>query len=218
MLYPVLVRFRQLDGGAVRLYYDKNDQLLREKEYPALLNAAYDRLRINPSGVRFLYPQTVTPENLAKVKLVAAGSIRHIPAETARTFAAWVAGGGTLYLQAPGEWSDYSGGKLDLPAGFRKAVTAARSRPLWQGNGRHGSRLGGGRGPDVRAGRMERFHSEPRSRMPPAGCPGRRSAVFVDRQPEGESPESPAAGRPDTAADHRQGPLESCRCRTRRGI
>ena len=125
MLYPVLVRFRQLDGGAVRLYYDKNDQLLREKEYPALLNAAYDRLRINPSGVRFLYPQTVTPENLAKVKLVAAGSIRHIPAETARTFAAWVAGGGTLYLQAPGEWSDYSGGKLDLPAGFRKAVTAA---------------------------------------------------------------------------------------------
>lgn len=67
----------------MRLYYDKNDQLLREKEYPALLNAAYDRLRINPSGVRFLYPQTVTPENLAKVKLVAAGSIRHIPAETA---------------------------------------------------------------------------------------------------------------------------------------
>lgn len=59
------------------------------------------------------------------MKLVAAGSIRHIPAETARTFAAWVADGGTLYLQAPGEWSDYSGGKLDLPAGFRKAVTAA---------------------------------------------------------------------------------------------
>ena len=125
MLYPVLIRFRQLDGGAVRLYYDKNDQLLRAKEYPAKLNAAYNRLRINPSGVRFLYPQTVTPENLAQVKLVAAGSIRHIPAETARTLAAWVAGGGTLCLQTPGEWSDCNGTPHDLPADFRKAVTAA---------------------------------------------------------------------------------------------
>ncbi len=124
-LYPVLVRFQRLDGGAVRLYYDKNDQLLREKEYPAKFNAAYNRLRINPAGVRFLYPQTVTPEKLAGIKLIAAGSIRHIPAETARTLAAWVADGGTLHLQTPGEWSDYSGAPLDLPAGFRNAVATA---------------------------------------------------------------------------------------------
>lgn len=122
MLYPTLVRFQQLDGGAVRLYYDKNDHLLQGKTYLSELLAVYDRLRINPDGVRFLYPQKLTPELLNGIKLIAAGSIRHIPPQIAERLAEWVAAGGTLWLRRPGPWTDYRGVPVELPAEFSNAL------------------------------------------------------------------------------------------------
>ena len=122
MLYPTLVRFQQLDGGAVRLYYDKNDHLLQGKTYLSELLAVYDRLRINPDGVRFLYPQKLTPELLNGIKLIAAGSIRHIPPQIAGRLAEWVAAGGTLWLRRPGTWTDYRGVPVALPAEFSNAL------------------------------------------------------------------------------------------------
>lgn len=125
MLYSIIVRFQKLDGGAVRLYYDRNDHLLQGKNYLPELLSAYDRLRINPAGVRFLYPQTVAEKHLSGVKLIAAGSIRHIPAESARILEEWVADGGTLWLRKPGKWLDCGGRAINLPRAFETALTAA---------------------------------------------------------------------------------------------
>lgn len=125
MLYSILVRFQQLDGGALRLYYDKNDHLLEGKDYLAELLNTYEQLRINPAGVRFLYPSRIAADHLSGVKLVAAGSIRHIPAETARTLEKWIFNGGILWLRNPGEWVDYSGRPIELPDEFRHTLTVA---------------------------------------------------------------------------------------------
>ncbi len=131
MLYPVLVRLQQLDGGGVRLYYDKKAHLIRGNDYVKTLTECYEKLRINPQGARFVYPNRL--EQLENVRLIAAGALRDIPAESAQKLEKWVAAGGTLWLAAPCTWNDYYGQQPELPAAFAKALSASGVTRYGQG-------------------------------------------------------------------------------------
>jgi len=120
MLYPVLVPFQQLDGGSVRIYYDKRAHLIRGDEYLKPLEAVYEFLRINPHGVRFLYPERL--DDLKGIRMVAAGTLQDIPRRSAERLEKWVADGGTLWLTAPAAWSDYYGKKPALSGEFGRAL------------------------------------------------------------------------------------------------
>ncbi len=120
MLYPVLLKFQQLDGGGVRIYYDKDAHLIREDGYFKPLEAVYQALRINPQGVRFVYPGRLA--HLEAVRMIAAGSLREIPGGDAAALEKWVAGGGTLWLTEPVSWTDYYGRKPGLSEAFLRAL------------------------------------------------------------------------------------------------
>lgn len=143
MHYPLLLRMQQFGGGRIRICYDKRNHLLLGKPYIDSIHTAYDRLRINPEGVRFTYPANAARGELRGLRLIAAGTLRHLPQEAAGALAEWVKEGGTLWLDGPAEWSDYSGRKLRLPDAFATALKhagvsrfgrgAVVTDPAWQG-------------------------------------------------------------------------------------
>jgi hypothetical protein len=116
--YPILSRFANLDGGRVRLLYSKASHLHQPTEekrvipgvqllvqipaYLKDLEKTYQTLSRNTSGVRFVIPETLKADNLKGVSLLAAGSGDYIQTSALGIIEAWVGGGGTLWLTAPG--------------------------------------------------------------------------------------------------------------------
>lgn len=97
-----LGRFANQDGGRIRLLYSNADQLHQGIEYADALYPIYHQLSRNASGVRFIIPLILQPEDLDEVTFIATGAAQYIPSDTAETLANWVEKGGTLWLTEPG--------------------------------------------------------------------------------------------------------------------
>lgn len=122
MLHPEISSFLSLDGGSIRLLYDKRAHLVQGDSYLRSVERAYATLKLNASGLRFIYPAGLKAGDLSKLKLIAVGGLELLPEDEAKLLCEWVEAGGTLWLSKPSRLSDYRGKPLDLPEGFLAAV------------------------------------------------------------------------------------------------
>ncbi len=118
----VITRFASERKLKASLLYDKISHL-QQKDYwdgkEIGFVAAYDLLSANSAGVNMMLPERYKAGDLNDVQMLAATNGCYHPAALVADIEQWVAGGGTLWLTARGEWLDPWGGKIPaVPQSF----------------------------------------------------------------------------------------------------
>ncbi|WP_309400800.1 beta-galactosidase [Cerasicoccus maritimus] len=129
-----LAKLANLDGGKVRLMYSLSSNTHQGLSYVDALRKYHHKLSQNSSGVRFLFSQQLTRDDLSGLDLIAFPAGEYIDTDALRYLEDWVESGGTFWVDGPRQLRDPWGMEIQgVSASFLRTLGVLGSHEVGKG-------------------------------------------------------------------------------------